>query len=160
MPSTPAPAVAPASTSAPAGSNDLSTVLQPGQVVYAPRLPTPEELTAVAQARGYTVARIEQAANQVTVAYDLPGGQRSVVAYVLLSSAATAGPIATTPAPTVIYAPARRVVYYDPVVYDPWYYYSPVALSIGLGFGHYHGGWYGGGHGGWRGGGHHGGWHR
>ncbi len=159
-PTTPAPAV-----SMTAGTNtdptDLATALKPNQVVYAPRLPTPQELSEVAKAHGFTVDRIDQSANQITVAYKLPDGQRSVVGYVLLSSATAPGgtTAVVAPAPTVVYQTSPRVVYYDPWAYDsydPWYYYPPVGLSFGFGFGHFRGG-----HGYYRGGGgfHHG-WHR
>ena len=182
MPTTPAPRVeavstttdkslaaqAPAAPVAPAAPTASAAPvvggsLQPSQVVYVPRLPTAQELTDVGNARGVQVDRIEQSAQQVTVAYKLPDGQTSVVAYVLLGST-TAPVVAPTvaPAPTVIYQTAPRVVYYDYgyAAYDPWIWYPPVAFSVGVGFGHayhYHHG-YGYSHG-WGGGWHHG-WHR
>lgn len=153
MPSTPAPQV-PASVHAPAGAPgssgvpDLANALQPSQIVYAPRLPTPEELADVAKMRGLAIERIEQAANQITVAYRSADGQLSVVGYQLLPNAAAAPQRVVAPsAPTVIYRTSPRVVYYDSIAYDPWFYAAPVAIGIGIGLGHHHhhhghfGGW-------------------
>jgi flagellar basal body rod protein FlgC len=154
-PSTPAPAL----VATPAPTITAPASLQPNQMVYAPRLPTPQELTAVAAARGVSIDRIEQTPSQVTVAYKLANGQTNVVGYVLLpaANAATITTVAPTQ-PTVIYQTPPRVVYYDSAYYDPWYLYPPIALSFGFGsyyggHGYYHGGHYGQFHGG----GH---WHR
>lgn len=125
------------------------TAAAPDQVVYAPRLPTVQELTDTAAARGATVERVEETAGQITATYRQPDGQLRTVAYALLPTASPAGsttvittpppPVVVAPSTTVIYRPARRVVYYDPWVYDPWYRYPSVAVGIGFGLGHYHG---------------------
>ena len=137
----PAPAVP---TVAPANA------LVPNQTVYAPRLPSANELTNIAAAQGLAVERIEQTASQVTVVYRSANGQTTTVAYLLLPGAAgNSAPTATqtTPPPAVVYADAPRVVYYDgygPGYYYPGYWYPPV--SIGLGFGFRGGGFRGGFH--------------
>jgi hypothetical protein len=147
MPTTPPPPVPAELAAAPVGSTDPSQPLRPTQLVYAPRLPTVQELSAVAKARGYTIERIEQSAVQVVVAYRLPDGRNSVVGYALLANAGAAAEPVVAPAPVVVYEPSPRVVYYSsyyPSYYDPWYYYPPVTLSLGFGIGHgYHGGWHG-----------------
>ncbi|MEO6005849.1 MAG: hypothetical protein ABIZ04_25740 [Opitutus sp.] len=140
-PSTPAPSVSVAPR-----PDDPSMAVTPNQIVYAARLPTAQELTDAASARGTMINRIEQTGSQITVSYQLGNGQVNVVSYQLLPAAGAAPTTAvvTTPPPTVVYVPSQRVVYYDPVrTYDPWYWYPPVSLSIGLGF---RGGYYGGGH--------------
>ncbi|HVU36088.1 MAG TPA: hypothetical protein VHE61_21785 [Opitutaceae bacterium] len=161
-------ATAPAGGSQPAVTTPAAPVVTqaapaPNQVIYAPRLPTPAELTNVARAQGMSIEQISQTATQVTAIYRNAGGEITTVAYQLLPTAATATTttvVVPSPAPTVIYDSRPRVVYYDR--YDPWYpnyWYPPVSLSFG--FGYYHGGW---GHGGWghgdwgrgRGGYHHG----
>lgn len=129
----------------------------PNQIIYAPRLPNPSELTSAAAAQGLAVDQISQTANQVTVVYRYSNGQTNTVAYQLLptATAPTTTVVAPSPAPTVvyqttpqvIYETSPRVIYYDR--YDPWpnYYYPPVSLN--LGFGYYRGwggGWHGGGH--------------
>ena len=146
MPSTPAPAVVASSTADSASAPSVTAA--PNQVVYAPRLPSAQELSNVAAAQGLTVTKIEQTGAQVTATYQTANGQTNVVAYLLLptASASTAVRVVTTPAPTVVYAPAPRVVYYDsPGYYDPWYWYPPVSLSLGFGFrgggGYYRGGY-------------------
>lgn len=134
----------PAAQSAPA---TLAADSPPDQVIYAPRLPTAQELTDAAVARGVAIERIQQDTTQVTATYRLANGQLSTVAYALLPSAspASAPTIVTTPPPavvmprTVIYRPQRQVVYYDPFFYDPWYRYPSVSIGLGFGFGHYHG---------------------
>jgi hypothetical protein len=154
MPTTPPPPV-PAELAAPAPTlNDPAQPLRPTQLVYAPRLPTVQELSDVAKARGYTVERIEQSAAQVVVAYRLPDGRSSVIGYVLLANTGAAAAPVVSPAPVVVYEPSPRVVYYSSY-YDPWYYYPPVTLGLGFGIGH---GFYGGYHGGCHG--HGGRWHR
>ena len=140
-PSTPAPSVSVAPR-----PDDPSVGLTPNQIVYAARLPTAQELTDAASARGTVINRIEQTGSQITVSYQLGNGQLNVVSYQLLPAAGAAptSAVVTTPPPTVVYVPGQRVVYYDTVrAYDPWYWYPPVSFSIGLGF---RGGYYGGGH--------------
>lgn len=157
-PPPPAPAAVAAATDPAAAMQEP----QPGQFIYSPRLPSPQELANVAAARGMTIERIEQTANQVTVVYRQTDGQTNVVGYVLLPSATAPGTsvVVTTPAPTVVYRAAPRVVYYDPYYYDRWYGWPPLSVSLGFGYGYYRGGYYYGGyrHGGhgFHGGGHHG----
>jgi len=139
----------------------------PNQTVYVPRLPSAQELAnAAAGQQGVAIDRIEQTASQVTVVYKLPNGQTNAVAYQLLPAAASAPTqtpgaptqtlvTPTTPAPTVVYQTAPRAVYYsDPSpyyyssdgYYPSYYWYPPVALSLGFGYGYFHGGFHGGFH--------------
>jgi hypothetical protein len=123
---------------------------QPDRVVYAPRLPTVQELTNAAAAGGFAIARIEQTPTQVTVVYKLADGRPDTVAYAALPPPSTgttavavpspAPKVVVTPAPTVIYTRSPRVVYYDPWYYDSWSYYPPVSVSLGFGYGRYWGG--------------------
>jgi hypothetical protein len=153
---TPPPVVSDAPTVGPAPTVGLAPTVasaasapgapSPNQTVYTAQLPTVQELTNSAAASGVTLTRVEQTTSQVTVVYQLTNGQVSVVSYQLLPAATgvtgvTTAPIVTTPPPRVVYIPTSpRVVYYDSYpAYDPWYWYSPVSLSIGLGF---HGGGY------------------
>jgi len=146
-PSTPAPAV-----SASTNSDSEQPVTAPNQVVYAARLPTAQELTDAAAAHGTTISRIEQTSSQITATYQLGNGKVNVVSYQLLPAAGSGATaqVVTTPPPAVVYVPSPRVVYVDSYrTYDPWYWYPPVSLSIGLGFrgGYGHGGFYRGGFG-------------
>ena len=128
----------------------------PDRTVFAPRLPSPAELTAIAAAQGQSIERIEQTASQVTITTKTPDGRTTTVLYQLLSTAGNApARVATAPRatvtsvvvqeePEVVYAPRYR--YYSS--YDPvWDYWPPLALGIGLGWS-FHGG-YGHGHSGW-----------
>jgi hypothetical protein len=131
-PSSPAPVV---TSAAPA----------PNQVVYAPRLPSPAELSSAAAAQGLTVVRIEQSGSQIVAVYQYSNGQTNTVAYQLLPANGAYAPATAQsgPAPTtVVYADAPRVVYADGPGYYPGYYpyywYPPVSIGIGLGF---HGGY-------------------
>jgi len=138
---------------------DAPASLAPSRFIYAPRLPTPSELTSVATAQGLGIEKIDQTASQITVTYKSANGQLSVVAYLLLSAAGSsvATPVATvvtpTPAPVVVYQGPEPVYYrYDPYYYYPWDVYAPLAIGIGLGIGlhdyhSYHGGFYYGGRG-------------
>jgi hypothetical protein len=159
-PTTPAPAVQAAQV--PQQPQPAQSVTQaaptPNQVIYAPRLPSPNELTSAASAQGLTVEQINQTSNQVTVIYRNGSGQTNTVAYQLLPTAGAAPTtvVAPTAPPTVIYRTVPTTVYYD--TYDPYwprYYYPPVSLSLGFGFYHGWGGFHGGYRGGWHGGGHH-----
>lgn len=151
-PSTPAPAVQQA---VPQQAQVAQVAPAPNQIIYAPRLPNPSELTAAAAAQGMAVEQINQSATQVTVVYRSASGQTNTVAYQLLptATAPTTTVVVQNPAPTVVYETSPRVVYYDR--YDPYYYpryyYPPVSLSLGFG---YYRGWGGGYHGGYHGGGH------
>lgn len=123
------------------------------QTIFAPRLPTPQELTSAAAAQGLTVEQINQGASQIIVVYRHASGQTNTVAYQLLPvaappavvSAAPATVVVQNPAPTVVYQESPRVIYYDS--YDPFWprysrpYYPPVSLSFGFG---YYSGWGGG----------------
>jgi len=150
-----------AQTPTPAPEPATEPAAVPSRIIYAPRLPSPAELTSVATAQGLSIERIDQTAAQIIATYKAANGQLTTVSYQLLPNAATpaVGPAATTttvvatttPAPTVVYAqPAPAYypyVYADP--YYPWGFYGPVAVSLGFGFygGHgYHGGFYHGGH--------------
>ncbi len=153
---TPAPMQA-----APAAQDQaLQTAPTPNQVIYAPRLPTASEVSAVAAAQGLTIVQISQTSTQVTVITRNSAGLLNTVAYQLLPTSTAPAPTTTTvvtpaPAPTVIYETAPQVIYYDsaPYYYGPRYYSPPVSLSFGFGYSHFSGG-----HGGWHGGGR--GWHR
>jgi hypothetical protein len=139
IPSTPAPVLAPIYNQSPA----------PNQIVYTPRLPSVAELSNAAAAQGLTVERIEQSATQIVATYKYSNGQTNIVSYQTLPPASGATATTTTSASTVVYETSPRVVYYDS--YDPFYYpywYSPVSVRLGFGFG------YRGGHG-YHGGGHH-----
>lgn len=130
----------------------------PDRTIFAPRLPSPAELTEIAAAQGQTIERIEQSASQVTVVTKAADGRVTTVAYQLLSTAGNA-PARVAPAPRatvtnvvvqddepdVVYVPRYRYYSYDPV----WDYWPPLALGIGLGW-TFHGGYHGHGHyGGW-----------
>lgn len=132
----------------------------PDRTVFAPRLPSPAELTDIAAAQGQSIERIEQTASQVTVTTKTADGRTTTVLYQLLSTAANApaARVATTAPraavtqvvvqdddPEVVYVPRYRYYGYDPV----WDYWPPVTLGIGLGWS-FHGDY---GHG------HYGGWH-
>jgi len=121
-----APAAAPAVTApAPAAA--------PNQIVYTPRLPAVNELTAAAAAQHLTIARIEQTATQVTVVYLSASGGTNIVAYQLLPSA---GSPATAASP-VVYQAAPEVIYcdgYAPGYYAPLDWYPPVSLQLGFGY--------------------------
>ena len=121
----------------------------PSQTIYAPRLPTPVELTNAAAAQGIAIERIEQTNSVVTIIYKYADGQTKTVAYQLLPSAGpTAAPavVATISAPppaVVYYEPAPRVIYYEPAYYPYSYsgaWYPPVSLRLGFGFGLHGGG--------------------
>jgi len=134
----PSSAPTPAPISAP-------TVAQatPNQTLYVPRLPSAQELTNAAAAQGVTVTKIEQTDSQIVVTYQTANGQTNVVAYLPLPAAAVANAnpaVIAAERPRVVYAPAPRVYYDSFGYYDPWYWYPPVSLSIGLGF-HGHGGY-------------------
>jgi hypothetical protein len=130
----------------------------PDRTIFAPRLPSPAELTDIAAAQGQSIERIEQTASQVTVVTKAADGRTTTVLYQLLATAASApARVATAPratvtnvvvqdAPEVVYYDAPRYRYYG---YDPvWDYWPPVTLGIGLGW-TFHGGYYGRGHYGW-----------
>ncbi len=133
----------------------------PNQIVYSPRLPSATDLTNAAAAQGLTVERIEQGDAQVIAFYRTSTGQTNIVSYQLLPTATAAinAPVVvapTTTAPTIYYAPAPRVVYYEdysPRYYSsyayPSYYYPPVSIGLGFGFrsGGFRGGYHGGGFG-------------
>ena len=133
------------------------------QVVYAAHLPSVQELTDAAAARGTNLTRVEQSDSQIVATYQLSNGQTQTVVYQILPAAGKSGSatLMTTPPPAVVYVPRSRVVYYDVYpAYDPWYWNPPVSLSFGFGFygGHRFGGHYFGGyrHGGFGHGFHHG----
>jgi hypothetical protein len=150
-----------AQTAAPAAD---AVAPAPSRIIYAPRLPSPVELTNVAAAQGIGVEKIDQTATQITVTYKLANGQLNTVAYQLLPTAASPGQstvaagtvaVPASPAPAVVYTQAAPAVVYtqpypysyyyaaDPY-YSPWGFYGPLAVGIGLGFG-FHGGYYHGG---------------
>jgi hypothetical protein len=140
---------------APAPQANVQAAPTPNQIIYAPQLPSPTELTNVAAAQGASVQQIVQSANQVTVIYRYANGQINTVAYQLLpttnvvSAPAPTTVIVPSPAPTVIYEQAPRVVYYETYApYYPRYYYPPVSLNLGFGYYRGWGGsyWHGGGH--------------
>jgi hypothetical protein len=112
----------------------------PNQLVYAPRLPTANEITAAAAAQHVAIARMDITAMQVTVIYQTANGGTSTVAYRLLASSDATVPVTTTTAAprAVVYAPVAPVYYYDD--YPPYYWYPPVSLHLGFGyrFGGYH----------------------
>ena len=151
-PTTPAPAVTiapsyPVDSGSPAASA-APAVAAPGQIIYAPRLPSVAELANAAAAQGVGIERIEQSNTRISVVYRYSNGQTAMVVYRLLPAAgavttqpagpanqppaatyapapqagpATQPPVVTyVPAPQVVYAPEPRVVYYDP--YDAYYY--------------------------------------
>ncbi len=115
------------------------------KVIYAPRLPTANELSAAAAAQQLTIVRIEQTTSSVTAVYQSAAGAASTVVYQLLPGANTATPAVaapSAPAPAVVYQPAARVAYYDgygpyyydPYYYDPYYWYPPVSVRLGFGY--------------------------
>ena len=137
--------------------------------VFVAQLPTPAQLMKDAQAEGVTIDRIEQTDARVLATYKYANGSTRTYAYQLLSAAgdvpAPSSNIAsisnaTPPAavvysePTRVYYPEAAPVYYSDSprytrYYDPWDFWGPVALGVGLGFtfsdhGHYPGGYHGG----------------
>jgi hypothetical protein len=166
--------VAPSSA---APSTDVASMPQASQIVYAPRLPSANELMGVATAQGLSIDKMVQTASQMTVVYRSANGQTNTVAYLLLpgiggaaqsvAPAPAPAPVSTvvmgTTTPVVVAAPtaAPQVVYVTPspapaYYYDPFYYpsyyaypwYSPVSVSVGFGYV-----WGGHSHGGYYGGG-------
>lgn len=151
--------VATPSTPAPAVVTEPAPAVAPNRIIYAPTLPSAIELTKVAAAQGNSVERIDQTSDRIIVTYKSADGQLSTISYQLLPNAASAAS-ATTTATVVVPSQAPRVVYtstyapsYPYYVYDnspyyyPWGFYSPVSLSIGLGYGFrggygFHGGYY------------------
>jgi hypothetical protein len=132
----------------------------PNQVVYTSQLPSVQELTDAAAAKGTTILRVEQLPSEILTTYRFSNGQERVVAYRVLPSAGSvsSSTVVIPPPPPVVYVPSPRVVYYDSYrSYDPWFWNPPVSFRIGLGFygGHYHQRWYHDGHHRW--GHHHGG---
>ncbi len=141
-------------------ASPAAPALPPDRTIFAPRLPSPAELTDIAAAQGQSIERIEQTASQVTITTKAPDGRTTTVLYQLLSTAAnapaartaTTAPRATVTRvvvqddePEVVYVPRSRYYsYYDPV----WDYWPPLALGIGLGwsfhggYGHDHYGWH------------------
>ncbi len=129
----------------------------PDRTIFAPRLPSPAELTDIAAAQGQSIERIELTASQVSVTTKAADGRTTTVLYQLLSTAGNAparvakAPRATVTSvvvedePEVVYVPRYRYYSYDPV----WDYWPPLALGIGLGW-TFHGGSYGHDHHGWR----------
>jgi hypothetical protein len=150
---------------APVLTSTMSAPASVNRIIYAPRLPSPTELSNVAAAQGLGIERIDQTDVQITVTYRASNGQVSTVAYQLLPDSSTqnmttvgqSAPARTVvysqPAPTVVYTQAAPVVYSRPAPYyyydDPFYYpwrsnygyYNPVSVSLGFG---YYGGYYGG----------------
>jgi hypothetical protein len=130
----------------------------PDRTIFAPRLPSPAELTDIAAAQGQSIERIEQTASQVTVTTKTADGRTTTVLYQLLSTAGNApARVAAAPRasvtnvvvvqdddPEVVYVPRYRYYSYDPA----WDYWPPLGLGIGLGW-TFHGGYYGHSHYGW-----------
>ncbi|MDB6115036.1 MAG: hypothetical protein JWQ62_1981 [Lacunisphaera sp.] len=161
-PSTPAAASSAAATPARIDGN-----------VFVAQLPTPTQLMKDAEAEGVTVDRIEQTDARLLATYKYSNGSTRTYAYQLLSTAgdvpAPPSNIASisnaTPPAAVVYSEPTRVYYSEPqrsyyydspryVRYydDPWDFWGPVAVGVGLGFafsdhGHYSGGYHGGYHG-------------
>lgn len=141
-PTTPPPAVSPFA----------GQISAPNQIVYVPQLPTAQELTNAGNAQGLAIEQIAETGSQISVTYKSGSGQTNTVTYQVLPNAQPGTSqtvvIPTTPAPTVVYQPAQRVVYYYPArsdyysdygYYPDRYWYSPVSLSLGFGFGYYGG---------------------
>jgi hypothetical protein len=161
-----APTVADAAVVPLAARADASrTRTGPSQVVYTAQLPSAQQLTDAAAAKGSTILKIEQTPAEMMTTYRFSNGQESVVAYRLLPAAGSASNSASTStvvapsAPSIVYVPSPRVVYYDSYpYYYPWYWNPPISVSFGFGYyggygyygGHHHhhyGGHYGYGHG-------------
>ena len=140
------------------------TTTGPNQVVYTAQLPSAQQLTDAAVAKGTTILKIEQTPSEMMTTYRFSSGQESVVAYRLLpaagsvSSSTSTSTVVVSQPPSVVYVPSPRVVYYNSYpYYYPWYWNAPISLSFG--FGYYGGyGYYGGHH--HHHGGHHGGHYR
>lgn len=156
VPDAPTAPAAPVADAAPTLAPDTARVT-PNQTVYTAHLPTVQEITDAAAARGTNLTRVEQSDSQIVATYQLANGQTQTVVYQILPTAGKSGSatLMTTPPPAVVYVPRSRVVYYDTYPsYDPWYWYPPVSLSFGFGFyggprfgGYRHGGYYRGGFG-------------
>lgn len=120
------------------GPGTLTAAAVQPTLVCVPQLPGAVELVKAAAAQGMTVVKIEQTAEQVTAVYKMPDGRQMTVIYQPLPEEERA-PAATT---TVVYSRPAPVYYptYYPTYYAGygWPWYSPVALSIGLGFGYHH----------------------
>jgi len=118
----------------------------PNQVVYAPRLPTPTELSNAAAAQGMMLERIEQTPTQVIAVFKHPQGITNTVSYQLLPPTGTTTTQVVVPAepPEVIYRRAPRVIYYDDYPrYSPYpyYWYPPFSMHLGIGHSYRRGGY-------------------
>src|SRR5215207_8189594 len=86
VPDAPTVADAPVAAAA-AGVDSTPTTTGPNQVVYTAQLPSVQQLTDAAAAKGTTVLRIEQLPSELVTTYRFSNGQESVVAYRLLPAA-------------------------------------------------------------------------
>ncbi len=145
IPDAPTAPAAPLAEAAPTVAADTAANTALNQTVYTARLPSVQELTDAAAAKGTRITRVEQSDARIVATYQLANGQTQTVVYQTLPAAGKTGSatLVTTPPPAVVYVPRSRVVYYDASpAYDPWYWNPPVSLSFGFGFysGHRFGG--------------------
>jgi hypothetical protein len=105
------------SVAAPPAVSPASPMPPPNRTIYAPTLPSVDELSDVAKAQGLTIEKIEQTADQVAVEYRHPDGRLSTVAYRRLSSADTAPPVAGVVPAAPAVAPHTTIIYQSPPDY-------------------------------------------
>ena len=117
---TPAPAFSPAPAPA------------PNQIVHAHQLPSVADLTKAAAAQGIAIKQIVQSARDISVSYQLAGGQTRTVLYQLLSSE---NPPAVS-VPTVVYVERSPDYYYYGDPFYPGYGHWYPGFSARIGFGH------------------------
>lgn len=112
----------------------------PDRIIYAQRLPTAADLTAVAAAQKMVISKIEIAATQVAVTWQAEGAQPITVIYRPLSSVSAA-----TGSQDTVYREPPRVIYYDdyyPAYYGYPYWYPSFSFGFRGGFGGRHGRWH------------------
>ena len=136
--------------SAPAVSAPAAAAVAPDQILYAPQLPAVSTLTSAAAAQGIAIKQISQTDREISVTYQLSSGQTRTVSYQLLPSGGQNAVTAPASVPAVVPAPsaAPTVVYavtdpYPYYTYSPYYgyWYPPVALRVGFGWGFHGGHW-------------------
>jgi len=157
---------------APAAEVPSPAIPEADHYVYLSELPDPDELSKDATANGMTVTRIDRTADRLVISYRYADGSAGTVGYALLSARkndrVAARPVTVENRPVTVVerrtvvTPEPEVIYVDRgyrsrVVYsDPWDFWGPVTLGVGLGWATtWHGGHYYHHHHG-----HHGRWHR
>ena len=137
---------------APAAPSASAAAVAPDQIIYAPQLPNVGTLTNAAAAQGLAIKQISQTDREIEVTYQLGTGQTRTISYQLLpaNGASPSGSVAPSAAvipapstaPTVVYAVTDPYPYY--YGYGPYYsgyWYPPVSVRLGFGWGYRGGHW-------------------